>query len=185
MIRRQRAQEHEQGFTLVEVMVTIVVLGILFAIATSTWFGLVEARSVDSAANQLAADLRLAHSSATNQLAPWRVVYNSNGAPFACGGTPDTDYCLLKLNGSTVTQTLPRSLPDNTKIQATNLLGISPLPGFSYDRSMQFCADGSVREPCDSPPSMTAPRITVSAEDNNPNHIIEVTPATSRVRVDP
>lgn len=40
------------------------------SIVTSSWFGTVESRRVDSAANQLAADLRQAHSSATNRLAP-------------------------------------------------------------------------------------------------------------------
>ena len=43
-------------------------MGIVFAIASSTWFDAAESRGVDSAANQLAADLRLAHTKATNKL---------------------------------------------------------------------------------------------------------------------
>ena len=65
---RQGALEDERGFTLIEVMVIIIIMGIVFAIASSTWFGVVESRRVDSATNQLAADLRLAHTSATNRL---------------------------------------------------------------------------------------------------------------------
>ena len=36
---RQGALEDERGFTLIEVMLTIVIMGIVFAIASSTWFG--------------------------------------------------------------------------------------------------------------------------------------------------
>src|SRR5215207_8715181 len=65
---RQAAREDERGFTLVEVMITIVIMGIVLAIASSTWFKMVESRRVDSATNQVVADLRLAHTQATNHL---------------------------------------------------------------------------------------------------------------------
>lgn len=58
----------ERGFTLPEVLITIVLMGIVLAIASSIWFGTVESRRVDSATNQVASDLRLAHSSAANRL---------------------------------------------------------------------------------------------------------------------
>ena len=56
-----------RGFTLPEVRITIAIMGIVFAIASSVWFGTVERRAVDSAANQLASDTRFAHTSVTNQ----------------------------------------------------------------------------------------------------------------------
>src|SRR5688572_15338705 len=62
------ALEDERGFTLVEVMVVIIMMGIVFAIASASWFGVVESRRVDSATNQVVADLRMAHSQATNRL---------------------------------------------------------------------------------------------------------------------
>ena len=71
---RQGAWEDERGFTLIEVIVTIIIMGIVFAIASSIWFGVVESRRVDSATNQLAADLRLAHTRATNRLEDWQAV---------------------------------------------------------------------------------------------------------------
>src|SRR5215211_1974547 len=41
---------------------------IVFGIASSTWFRVVESRRVDSATNQVVADLRLAHTQAKNRL---------------------------------------------------------------------------------------------------------------------
>ena len=88
----------ERGFTLIEVLVTIVIMGIVFGIASSTWQGTVESRQVDSATNQLAADLRLAHTSATNQLEPYKVVVaNSNSPTYQFGPS----------SGTLVTRTLP------------------------------------------------------------------------------
>src|SRR5215217_5322234 len=74
MSLRRGLWQHEHGFTMTEVLITIVIMGIVFAIATSTWFRVVESRRVDSATNQLAADLRLAHTSATNRLENWQVI---------------------------------------------------------------------------------------------------------------
>jgi hypothetical protein len=47
---------------------TIVIMGIVFAIASATWLGVIGSHAVDSATNQLASDLWLAHTSATNRL---------------------------------------------------------------------------------------------------------------------
>src|SRR5829696_682687 len=65
---RQWAWKDERGFTLIEVMVTITLMLIVFGIASSTWFKVAESRRVDSATNQVVADLRLAHTQATNRL---------------------------------------------------------------------------------------------------------------------
>lgn len=171
---------------MVELLAVVVIMGILAAIAIPSWFGIIEQRAVDSAANQLVADLRLAHSSATNQLAPWRLVYNGAGTPVSgCGASAAADYCLLKMNGSTVVQSMPRSLPDNTKLRETNLLVVSPIPGYAYDRSLQFQPDGSTQTTGGLPLGILTPKITVSAEDNAPSHDITVNLATSRVRIDP
>src|SRR5215204_5205149 len=75
---RQGAWEDERGFTLLEVLITIVIMGIVLAIATSSWFKVIESRRVDSATNQVVADLRLVHSKATNRLEDWRVVMDAN-----------------------------------------------------------------------------------------------------------
>jgi prepilin-type N-terminal cleavage/methylation domain-containing protein len=82
--------EDERGFTLAEVLITIVIMGIVFAIASSTWFGVVEGRRVDSATNQLAADLRLAHSKATNRLAEQTVTLSAGNSEYTMTGVVGT-----------------------------------------------------------------------------------------------
>jgi prepilin-type N-terminal cleavage/methylation domain-containing protein len=59
---RQGAWREVRGFTLVEVLLVIILVGIVMAIASTFWFGAVESRRVDSAPNQLATDLGQAHS---------------------------------------------------------------------------------------------------------------------------
>ena len=90
-LRVHRASE--RGFTLVEVLVVIILMGIVFAIASSTWFGAIEGRRVDSATNQLASDLRHAHSRATNRLADQTVTLTAGNSEYTVPGgvTEDLD----------------------------------------------------------------------------------------------
>jgi type II secretory pathway pseudopilin PulG len=55
-------------------VITLVILGILAAIAIVIFLALLERWRVEAATNQLVADLRLAHTSASNRLTDWRVV---------------------------------------------------------------------------------------------------------------
>jgi type II secretory pathway pseudopilin PulG len=71
----------------------IAIIGILIAIAIIIWLGILERRRVDAAANQLAADLRLANTSSTNQLTDWRVVL----VPEQAGENNFPDYYLVRL----------------------------------------------------------------------------------------
>ena len=80
--------QSELGFTLQEVLIVIVLMGIVLAIASSSWFGMVESRRVDSATNQMVSDLRLAHTRATNRLETWRVeVVNASTGSYRIGPT--------------------------------------------------------------------------------------------------
>ena len=117
MIHLRRFRNDERGFTLPEVLITTIIMGIVFTIATSSWFGVVEGRNADNAANQLAADLRMAHTQASNRLVPWQAVLTA--------GSPD--YQLVRQSSPTVTTAY--SLPDGTEIATTI--------------TVQFAADGS------------------------------------------
>ena len=85
--------QSERGFTLMELVIVITIMGIVFAIASSTWFGAVESRRVDSATNQLAADLRQAHTRATDRLADQTVTLTAGNSEYTLpnGDTADLD----------------------------------------------------------------------------------------------
>lgn len=168
-----------------EVLITIVIMGIILAIASASWQNLVQSRAVTSAANQVAADLRLAHTSATNQLATWRFVYNRNGATFACGAVAQADYCLVKLDsGGNPVQQIPRTLPDRARIRESNVGLLAGLVGSLFSgsdkRVIDFYASGSANAE-----GTTAPTITVGSDngDASNNTDIQLVEATSRVRI--
>jgi Tfp pilus assembly protein FimT len=89
-----------------ELSIAIAVMGVLAAIAIPTWWGVVEGREVDSATNQVASDLKLAHTSATNRLVDAQIRFDSGGAPVSCGASVTADYCLVQGAAET-----PRSTP--------------------------------------------------------------------------
>ncbi len=189
-----------------EVLITIVVMGILAGIAVPSWFGIVESRRVDSAANQVAADLRLSHGRATNQLTDWRVVFRGSDPggtlnKVNCGGT-QADYCMVKLeevyDGGVgapvpiVTQTMPRYLPEGTLITP-----YAPLPA---PRTSVLVDTGATQTVA---PSVLGQTMTVEANsdgtvrtlgglsgtfrvtslDGDPSHEVTFTSATARVRI--
>src|SRR5215203_2859323 len=79
---RQSALEEEHGFTLVELTIVIILMAVVLAAASSMWFDAIESRRVDSATNQLAADLRQAHTRATNRLADQTVSLSTESSEY-------------------------------------------------------------------------------------------------------
>lgn len=124
-LKHPRCWGGERGFTLPEVLIVIVLMGIIFAIATSSWFGVVESHQVDSATNQMVSDLRLAHTSATNRLVNWRVEIVTGTRNYRIGPV-----------GSTLSS---RSLPDGTKLTT----GVSAIE-FKPDGGAQLTGSGNI-----------------------------------------
>lgn len=147
--KRAYLRNGERGFTLPEVLTTIVVMGILFAIASSTWFSVIESRRVESATNQLTADLRLAHTNATNRLSTWGVVL----VPDRSAENVGPDYYLVKFDSSgnvVASGTVPRILPGNTKVMNVTDLVLNDNPtllGLGTSRTIKFSPNGSAEGP--------------------------------------
>lgn len=186
------AKENERGFTLPEVLVTILIMGILFSIASASWFDLIESRRVTSATNQLAADLRLAHTSSTNQLATWRVVLIPDQAKPEQGA----DYLLIKLDSAgniVASSTVSRTLPDDVKVvkPADNLLDSAALRVLYIStglvdvakpsRTLEFTANGSMKTY--SPPAAANKDLIEVSVDGNPVGKVRFNEATSRIKI--
>jgi hypothetical protein len=163
------------------------------------FLALLERWRVDTATRQLVGDLRLAHGSATNELADWRVVLALDRGEEEEG----PDYYLIRLSEPydsgdarpTPDRRLPRTLPGNVKVAnvITPSGSIVDDPGANYwsppwdappspptpqTRTLEFNTDGTMtffRSPSGS---------TCITVDGNPeNRVISVS-ATSRVRVE-
>jgi hypothetical protein len=179
--------------------VTIAIAGILAAVAVIVFLGILERWRVGVATDQLVADLRLAHGSATNQLEDWRVVMALDRGAEADG----PDYYLVKLAEPydagdprpDVAQSRPRTFPANVKAMAVRTASgyVTDNQGATYwtapwetvpgvvppTRTAEFNPDGSMRFA--SGPSGS---VCVTVDDAPANRVF-VLAATSRVRAKP
>lgn len=186
----------EDGFTLQEVLVTIAIMGILLAIGIIIFLGLLERWRVEAATNQLVADLRLAHTNASNQLTDWRVVSALDRAE----ETEGPDYYLVKLTAPypgaalSLAKRIPRYFPGN--VQVTNVItpagsltdnqgagywtapwGSSP-PVVPSTRTLEFNSDGTMSffvSPAGS--------LCVNVDDSPKNRVV-ARASTSRIRIE-
>lgn len=162
-MRPVRVEKKEHGFTLPEVLIVIVILGILVGIAVPVWLGVVESRQVDSAANQLASDIRLAYNKATNRLEPQKVVLTSGGSSYeidASGSFETRDFC-----GDD-------GCSDNDP--QVSIAGVDE----GNDVTITFDPDGSASV---TPNGATTYEVAVDGD----GHEIQLTPDTSGVEIDP
>ena len=187
----------ERGFTLQEMITVVAILGILIAIAVIVFLGLLERWRVEAAAGQFAADLRLAHARATNQLTDWRVVFMPDGSPVS--GCSSADYCMIKLSapyeggGSTPTMDSetppgPRELPEGTKIKEVTFNpdcsggdrgALIPPSSCGGTRTLEFSSNGTVRT---LRPGQSG-TVRISSDDGSPWCDIVFTSATSHIRI--
>lgn len=188
----------ELGFTLVEILTTITIMGILFAIATASWQSVIESRRVDSATNQVAADLRLANSTATSRLGVASIKFNSDGTQVSCtnaaGVAADADYCLYQPTASGIVQKPRQFESDIVKLTSPNLIPTS------WASSIEFTANGTASAPgtlgvvapvggaivgCPASTPSTPPvaRMRITAGGNQV-HCITFNAATSRIKID-
>src|SRR5680860_650314 len=104
LTRNTNNQQHQQGFTIVELLVVIVVIGILAAITIVSYTGISQKATVVS----LISDL----DNASKQLKLYQVEYSSfpsvmNGSNCPTAPVNDTKYCLKPSSGNTYTYSSP------------------------------------------------------------------------------
>jgi prepilin-type N-terminal cleavage/methylation domain-containing protein len=175
-VRWQGALDDERGFTLVELTVVIIMMGLLFAIASSFWLGAIESRKVDTATNQVAADLRLANTQATNRLT-------------------DSDF-------TTPADTIPDTVPDEVvprlEEYPLSTYEVGPAGALAFDwlpegtqiataTTVRFKANSSVQV-ISGPPADANGIITITVRSSNDaanNHTIQINTTTSRIKVVP
>ncbi len=149
----------ERGFTLIEVLVTILIMGIVFAIAVPTWQSVTEGRAVDSATNQVVADLRLAQTNASNRLAPYTVTFDNANQRYTIGPS----------SGGT---SQIRTMPDRARFTTTIT-------------SIQFSADGKAAvNPSGIAADSAADKVQIGTAGTPGMHEVKVNRVTSRVKVD-
>lgn len=175
-----------------EILTVILLMGIVFAIATSSWQNITQSRRVDSAANQLAADMRLANSSATNQLTDYRIVYRTDGVQVTdCPAAGQSaDYCLVKRTPGGSEKT-PRFLPDGARITESTVAndvtaGLLSPSIVGQTKTIKFNTNGSA-EVMGGLVSGMSPELSVSTKagaSSDPKHKLSVVTGTSRVKVD-
>jgi prepilin-type N-terminal cleavage/methylation domain-containing protein len=191
----------QRGYTLPEVLTAVAIAGVLAAISLVILFALLERWRAEAAADQLAADMRLAHANATQQLTDWRVVLMPDGTPLAA--CSDADYCLVKLknaydgiDGSPALDPerppAPRELPEGTRIKEVTFdadcsggdpdAAVPPSScGPEPTRTIEFNSNGTVRTLL---PGQSG-TVRVSSDDCSPSCGLVFQAATARVRVGP
>jgi type IV fimbrial biogenesis protein FimT len=148
-------------------MVIVIIMGVVLSIASFTYFGAVESRRVDSATNQVVADLRLAHTQAKNRLIDTSFVVPADAVP--PGFDPLSTY-----------QVGPPEDPED--IDTMTLPGGDqgvPMTKFGVPTTITFHSDGSA----EIDPAGNITVTTTDGDPDDPSHTINVNTVTSRVKV--
>lgn len=167
----------ERGYTLPEVLTAVAIAGVLTTIAVIIFLALLERWRVEAAADQLASDMRLAHSDATQQLTDWRLTTK----------TGSTSYTLVKLKTvydgepsqmPPTVETRDRSLPDGTMIFSSTASAAAQNPDVHEEFYVEFNADGTIHV-------KNGPNghVKVSSEDEDPTIRVTYLSAISGVRI--
>lgn len=97
---------NSKGFTLIELIIAMVIMGIMAAMVTPNFLGWVANYNLKSAANELYSNMQFARINAVKQNKEWAVVFRySIGIYYVCSDNGDGDWATLDIN-----QTIERTI---------------------------------------------------------------------------
>ncbi|QOW25749.1 GspH/FimT family pseudopilin [Lysobacter sp. H23M47] len=97
--RGARSGRFESGFSLIELIVTIVVLAILVTLATPSFTSLLNSSRLTAQANELVASLQLARSEAVRRNTPVTLCRSTNGSTCAGAGAWERWIAVVSATG--------------------------------------------------------------------------------------
>jgi prepilin-type N-terminal cleavage/methylation domain-containing protein len=178
-VRFNKTWKDQRGYTMPEVLTAVAISGVLVVVSVIILLALLERWRVEAAADQLASDMRLAHTKAANQLTDWRMVMRT--------GSPS--YRLVKLetvydDDSTrvppVVETVDRSLPIGTMVFSSTANAAARNPEAGKEFYVEFNSDGRIH--VENGPNG---HVKASSGDGSPTIGVTYLSATSRIKVGP
>lgn len=146
MKQRMRSTRSIGGFTLIEMLVVIIIIGVLFAIAAPGWDTILSRQRVSAAREQVVQTIRVAQSEARRTRAPRIVVFDNNGGKPRVATAPYTPSTTLPITNTTV---ITWVLLDNGDVSANSLQlatneGVSRVT--SANKAIVFDSNGSIAQ---------------------------------------
>ncbi|MBR8837863.1 MAG: prepilin-type N-terminal cleavage/methylation domain-containing protein [Stigonema ocellatum SAG 48.90 = DSM 106950] len=129
------SRQSETGFTLMEILVVVIMVGVLAAIAVPGWLGLMNRQRLSAARNKASILIRDAQVNAQREKTTWLVCFKDDGNKVlsSVGPLPSNKNCQLT-NWEVLIG------PDSSSIKFTSTMSQSP-DGYYQ---IQFNYDGSV-----------------------------------------
>ncbi len=166
MPKRFRSRRSETGFTLIEILVILVIIGVLFAIAAPGWDAIIMRQRISTAREQVLQIIRQAQSEARTSKSARAAVFfptptgggvpRVTTAPFSFGGS-------LPMNTASITNWKP--LGDS--VSANRSVKLTVTSQIGNNNALVFDSNGAIA----SPPLVTVQQLN----DTNVNSMFAVT----------